>query len=188
MLLIAITLVMYTSGDITVFCEVKVSYVYADSETWARYMLSCDELGWSKSTLLTQLLHSFGSVSLDYYQESAEMDAIARGFETSKGEHYNLLRDWAEMPRYTRTQPAFKQSPLADIPDVETSTQNRKSFNYIRCSGRNSTILHLATIIERSNVPQTLSRIMLWHFNRYWDKGYLHQLEADKQQTLNPET
>ncbi|MEM1307944.1 MAG: hypothetical protein AAGF98_00330 [Cyanobacteria bacterium P01_H01_bin.153] len=173
-------------GYALVFREVTTSYVYASAETWAKYDYACQELGWQKKTLLTQLLHSYGSAELAYYREAAEMDAVARGFEGHQGEHYQLLRDWSELPKYAAAQPPFNPSPLASIPDVATDAAGRRSFSSIRCSGRNSAILHLATIIERANVPQTLSRIMLWHFDRYWEKGYLYQLEADKQQTLSP--
>jgi hypothetical protein len=170
-----------------VYCEVTVSYVYATPHTWEQYTEACEELGWNRKSLLTQILHSYGGANLDYYREAAEMDAIARGFEGHKGEHYRLLRNWGELPRYVGTQPAFERSPLADIPEVSTQAGDRRSFVSIRCSGRNSAILHLATVIERSNVPQTLSRIMLWHFGRYWGKGYALQLESDQQETLSPE-
>jgi hypothetical protein len=170
-----------------VFCEVSVSYVYGSPETWERYDSACDELGWHKKTLLTQLLHSYGSKELAYYQGAAAMDALSRGFPSHQGEHYLLLRDWGEMPRYTGSQPPFERSPLADIPDVPNGAVGRRSFRSIRCSGRNSAILHLATIVERSNIPQTLSRIMLWHFERYWHEGYIKQLESDRQLTLTPE-
>jgi hypothetical protein len=171
----------------TVFCEVSVSYVYGSPEMWDRYDRACDELGWNKKTLLTQLLQSYGSKELAYYQKAAEMDAIARGFPSHQGEHYRLLRDWAELPRYVGSQPPFERSPLADIPDVPNGAAGRRSFRSIRCSGRNSVILHLATIIERSNVPQTLSRIMVWHFERYWHPGYVAQIEADQQLTITPD-
>jgi hypothetical protein len=170
-----------------VFCEVSVSYVYGSPETWAKYDKACEELGWQKKTLLTQLLHSYGSRELAYYQGAAGMDAIARGFDSHQGEHYQLLRDWGELPRYVGSQPPFERSPLADIPDVPNGAAGRRSFRSIRCSGRNSVILHLATIVERSNVPQTISRIMLWHFERYWHPGYISQLEADSQLTIKPE-
>lgn len=170
-----------------VFCEVPVSYVYGSPETWERYDKACGELGWNKKTLLTQLLHSYGSRELAYYQGAAAMDAVARGFSSHQGEHYQLLRDWGELPRYVGSQPPFERSPLADIPDVPNGAAGRRSFRSIRCSGRNSVILHLATIVERSNVPQTLSRIMLWHFGRYWHEGYIKQLEADRQLTIKPE-
>lgn len=169
------------------YCEVTVSYVYATSETWEKYIKACEELGWNRKSLLTQILHSYGGANLDYYREAAEMDAIARGFEGHQGEHYRLLRDWGELPRYVGTQPAFERSPLADIAELSMNASDRRSFVSIRCSGRNSAILHLATVIERDNVPQTLSRIMLWHFNRYWVKGYLSQLQSDEQETLTPE-
>ena len=170
-----------------VFCEVSVSYVYGSPETWEKYDKACDEMGWQKKTLLTQLLHSYGSRELAYYQGAAQMDAVARGFAAHQGEHYQLLRDWGELPRYTGSQPPFERSPLADIPDVPNGAAGRRSFRSIRCSGRNSAILHLATIVERSNVPQTISRIMLWHFDQYWHPGYISQLEADRQSTINPE-
>lgn len=170
-----------------VFCEVSVSYVYGSRETWEKYDRACDELGWNKKTLLTQLLHSYGSKELVYYQTAAEMDAVARGFASHQGEHYQLLRDWGELPRYTGSQPPFERSPLAEIPDVPNGAAGRRSFRSIRCSGRNSAILHLATIVERSNIPQTLSRIMLWHFERYWHPSYIAQLKADQQLTIKPE-
>lgn len=169
-----------------VYCEVPVSYVYGSPETWERYDLACSELGWNKKTLLTQLLHSYGAKELAYYQQAAEMDATARGFESHQGEHYQLLRDWGDLPRYVNAQPPFERSPLADIPDIPTGAAGRRSFRSIRCSGRNSAILHLATIVERSNVPQTISRIMLWHFERYWHPGYVNQIAADQQLTIDP--
>lgn len=174
-------------GFESVYCEITVSYVYAASETWEKYTKACDELGWNKRNLLTQILHSYGGANLSYYREAASMDAIARGFKAHQGEHYQLLRNWGDLPRYVATQPAFERSPLADIPEVSAQSSDRRSFVSIRCSGRNSAILNLATIVERSNVPQTLSRIILWHFGRYWEKGYLIQLRSDEQETLTPE-
>mgnify|MGYP001792915614 CR=1 FL=1 len=170
-----------------VACNVAVSYIYAIPDTWEKYIKACEELGWNKKTLLTQLLHSYGSVHLSYYQKAAEIDALARGFKGHQGEHYSLLRDWGELPRYTETQPAFERSPLVDIHEVSANAEYRRRIGSVNCSGRNSAILNLTTIVERSNLPQTLSRIMLWHFDHYWNRGYVLQLRSDEQETLTPE-
>lgn len=166
--------------------RVTISAVYGLPSTWEKFDASCEELGWNKKTFLTQLLHSFGSRYIDYYREAAELDAIARGFESHCGDYYDLLSNWGDLPKYVQVQPPFTPSPLAEIPDIPTGKENRRTFSYISCSGANSAILRIATIVERSSPPQTISRIMEWHYGEYWGKGYLRQIESDRQRRLDP--
>ena len=156
-------------------------------EYWQRYLSAVDEIGWNKSSLITQWLASFCSVNRAYLQKCAELDAQARGFDSAKGDYFSLCRNWEELPAYTDARPIFDPSPLAAIAKVETSSQTRRSFNAFRASGINSAFFHLLCEIEQDNAPKTISRIAVWHIDKYWDKSYRWQLEADTQLSFRPE-
>lgn len=135
--------------------------------------------------MLTQLAHTYGKANLSYYQQAAELDAVARGFTQHKGEHYRRLRNWENLPPYQLERPSFDQSPLIAIPAPDVSLQ-RMSFTRFKCSGRNAAVLHLAMLIEQTNIQKLMTRILRWYYSRYWGDAYLSQLAADDQETLSP--
>ncbi|EDX82441.1 hypothetical protein S7335_1145 [Synechococcus sp. PCC 7335] len=135
--------------------------------------------------MLMHLAHRFVEDHLSYYQQAAEYDAISRGFEQHQGEHYQLLRDWQSLPAYKAERLQFAPSPLQQMPDPDVSLE-RMSFTRFKCSARDSAVLHLAMIIERTNIQILMTKIMRWYFMHYWDSKFLYQLESDEQLTLSP--
>lgn len=135
--------------------------------------------------MLSHIAHTFSAVHLTYYQQAAELDAVFRGFKQHKGEHYQLLRNWQTLPPYEVQRPHFPPSPLERVPDPDFSLE-RMSFTKFRCSGRDATVLHLAMLIERTNIQILMTRILRWYYSSYWESAYLIQLESDDQSTLSP--
>lgn len=167
------------------FRVITISYVYAVSDVWKKYETAIEIAGWRKSVILTQIAQTFGKVNADYYFQCAEADAIARGFERHQGRHYELLADGKDMPAYTSSRPLFEPSPLAAIPDPDSSLP-RQSFGQFRCSNRNAAIIRMALIVDRSNINVLMSKMMSWYYDRYWDL-YKPQLMAAEQKTIKPE-
>ena len=172
--------------DKCVYTEVPLSYIYATPAVWnERYMVAVEEIGWNKRALLSQVLASYCFAYRDYYQEAARADAFARGFEEdSLSQYFDLCVRWEELPEYTKGRPEFKPSPLSKIVDV-SGEENRRSYNGLRTSALNAAILRVATFVERANAGKTVSRILQWHFDKYW-KTYQYQLMAAEQHTFSP--
>lgn len=136
--------------------------------------------------ILTQLAHTFGEVHLEYYQKAAVLDAIARGFKQHQGEHYKLLRNWENLPAYEDALPDFEKSPLQLMPDPDVRLR-RMSFTRFKCSGRNAAVLHMAMIVDRTNIQILMTKILRWYYTNYWGSDYRPQIEADEQETLAPD-
>jgi len=168
------------------FKTIPISYIYAEPIYWERYETAREASGWSKATMLTQLAHTFGKVHLTYYQKAAELDAVARGYACHQGDHYDLLRNWDELPVYKGELPDFDKSPLQLMPDPDMSLE-RKSFTRFKCSGRNAAVLRMAMIVDRTNVQVLMTKILRWYYTNYWGNAYLSQIEANAQHTLNPD-
>lgn len=167
------------------FATISLSYVYADPKIWERYKIACDASGWPKAIMLTQIVHTFGAVELEYYQKAAELDALARGFKQHQGEHFRILRDWKDLPPYVGVRPDYKRSLLEGIAEPDRSWP-RESYSRFKCSPRNAAILKLAVEIERSNIPTVMTKLMYWYYTRYWDGRYTLQIAAAEQETINP--
>lgn len=169
-----------------VYTEVPLSYIYATAAVWnERYMVAVEEIGWNKRALLSQVLASYCFAHRDYYRIAAHADALARGFdEDSLSQYFDLCARWEELPAYTNGRPMFEPSPLSKVVDVG-GEENRRSYNGLRTSALNSAILKVATFVERANGGKTVSRILQWHFDRYW-KTYQYQLLAAEQHTFSP--
>lgn len=172
--------------DKCVYTEVPLSYIYATPAVWdERYMVAVEEIGWNKRALLSQVLASYCFAYRDYYQEAARADALARGFDNDDlSRYFDLCVRWEALPEYVDSRPEFKPSPLSKIVDV-SGEENRRSYNGLRTSALNSAILRVATFVERANAGKTVSRILQWHFDRYW-KTYQYQLIAAEQHTFSP--
>ena len=169
-----------------VYTEVPLSYIYATSAVWnERYMVAVEEIGWNKRALLSQVIASYCFAHREYYQAAAWADAQARGFnEDSFSEYFDLCSRWEDVPEYLSNRPEFKPSPLSQVIDVG-GEENRRSYNGLRTSALNSAILRVATFVERANAGKTVSRILQWHFDRYWST-YQYQLLAAQQHTFSP--
>ena len=167
------------------YVQISLGYIYAQEELWTKYILACDKIGWNKATLLTQILHSYCSISRDWIIAGAELDAVARGFESQSGAYFDTAVAGGDFPPYPRTRPAFEESPLKNIP-VQQGSENRRSFSYIRTSEANAAMLRIICNIEEQNISQVASRIALWHFNRYWSRSYQWQLNVAKARSLKP--
>lgn len=166
------------------FRTITISYIYAVPDVWKKYETAIAVAGWRKSVILTQIAQTFGKVNADYYYQCAEADARARGFDAHQGKHYELLADGDTLPPYLSDRPVFGPSPLASIPDPDSSLP-RKSFGQFRCSNRNAAIIRMALIVDRSNINVLMSQMMSWYYARYWEL-YKPQLLAAEQQTISP--
>lgn len=169
------------------FATIGLSYVYKEELPWERYQIACEASGWPKAIMLTQIVHTFGATQLKYYQAAAELDAKARGFEQHQGEHFRLLRDWEKLPPYKEARPTFDPSMLDAMPQPDSGLE-RASFSRFKCSARNSAILHLAVLIEQTNIQKVMTKLMRWYYTHYWDGRYTLQLAADEQATISPVT
>lgn len=167
------------------FRTITISYIYAVPKVWRQYETAIEIAGWRKAVILTQIAQTYGKVNADYYYACAELDAVARGFDKHQGEHYRLLADGEDLPPYQGSKPIFEPSPLATIPDPDSSLP-RKSFGQFRCSNRNAAILRMAMIVDRTNINVLMSKLMSWYYARYWEL-YLPQLAAAEQETIKPD-
>ena len=167
------------------FSTISISYIYKDPAFWDRFELACNNAGWPKAIALTQVTHTFGKINLEYYQRAAEIDAKARGFAGHKGEHFSLLRDGDEMPPYVGDRPDYGQHPLGVLPDPDLKL-SRSSLSRFKCSARNSALLRLAILIDRSNIQIAMTKLMRWYYSVYWEAMYVEQLAAEEQETLSP--
>lgn len=169
-----------------VFVTIPISYLYQEPIYWDRFQTAQKAAGWSSGTMLTQLVHTFGKVNLEYYQKAAELDAVARGFDQHQGGHYRLVRDGGELPDYVNTLPDFDKSPLALMPNPDLSLP-RKSMSRFKCSGRNACVFRMAIIVDNSNAQVMMTKLLRWYYTNYWGDAYLSQIQADAQETLNPD-
>ena len=141
---------------------------------------------WPQRLIPTQIAHCFGKRFLSYYQDAAEIDAIAKGFSQHQGEHYDLLSTWKKLPPYRNGRPDYSRSPLDNMASVDT-TLERISFNGFKRSARNSTVFHLAYVIERESPQIVMSKLLTWYYENYWSSNYIEQIESERQRTLSPD-
>ncbi|MEM9805993.1 MAG: hypothetical protein AAF959_11995 [Cyanobacteria bacterium P01_D01_bin.56] len=117
------------------------------------------------------------AVHWKYYADCAELDAAARGLSVEA--FFNACINWdAELPSYTGDRPTFKPYPLATIPDVETTPDNRRRVKVIRTSQVNGALLRVACVVDRCTLITIMSRLLRWHFDQYWEKSYAPQIRA----------
>lgn len=164
---------------------IPINYVYMSSATQEKFEAAINIAGWGKSVILTQIAQTYGKVHDDYYSRVAELDAKARGFEQHKGDHFDMLSDWKELPPYADSRPIFEPSPLASIPNPDRSLP-RYSFSQFRCSARNAAILRLALVVEQTNMQVLMSKMFVWYYSKYWPL-YLPQLASVEQRTISPD-
>lgn len=169
------------------YSTVPIAYLYAEDDYWRKYMAACEEIGWARSSLITNWLNSYCSVNRVWLQNAAELDATARGYSSSGGEYFVACRDWGDLKSYAGPKPVFADNPLATTPKVPTSKENRRSYQSIRTSGINAAFFRLICEIEQDNKQAVLSRVAVWHVNKYWDRSYRWQLEASGQESFTPE-
>lgn len=169
----------------------SLSCIYADEEYWDDKYIQALRLGWSKIDLLRQLASPFCGAHRDYYRMCAAQDAIVRGYSNAdpdihpmNGQYYldcalwNPLRDfeYLQMP-----WPEFKEdsySPLANIAMPTISKGTRRSFSRYKSSLLNSAILNIACRVEGLTLSHLLSKVLVWHFDKYWKSSYTRQLSS----------
>ncbi|NEQ48658.1 MAG: hypothetical protein F6K11_00805 [Leptolyngbya sp. SIO3F4] len=163
--------------------EIPLRYFYAEPADWEKYQAACTHLMWLKSTFLSQLCNSFISVNWEYYAECAELDAQARGLSTQ--EFFTECCNWdGKLTEYQKRRPTFKPSPLATVPDVDASQENRRRVKTIRTGRANGALLRVACEVDRCNLITVTSRVLRWHFDRYWEKLYVPQIQAAQEQSF----
>lgn len=158
---------------------VRISDIYATEETWRRYDLAVDALGWSKKLLVQQCISAyFKGERLKYYQTCAVKDYTARGM--TEKDYYKVLRfgKEADLPDYQTQVVNFGESRISRIAPI--STEHGRKFNTIKLGGYNYVLLRLARIVDGRSMSQVVSRIMHSHFEDYW-KVYQMQIEFDEQ-------
>lgn len=166
------------------FTTIPINYVYMDDSIQQKFKTAENIAKWGKATILTQIAQTYGKVTLDYYAEAAELDAVARGFKQHKGEHFDLLADWQDLPPYIGDRPIFKPSPIAAIP-LPDKALPRVSFARFNCSKRNAAILKMSLIVDNTNIQILMSQLFVWYYARYWDL-YLPQLASAEQHCIKP--
>ncbi|MEM9906906.1 MAG: hypothetical protein AAF921_17950 [Cyanobacteria bacterium P01_D01_bin.44] len=161
--------------------QIRLSYIHVEDEVWNKFELACDRLGWQSKNLLQQIVHSFFARHRDYYCRAAIADAKAR--EMTEQPYYETLKGGSEedLNRYIGQRPNFGPSPLATVPDPIANKETRRRYNLLTLGDFNYVLLKVAMIVERASIVELTSRITLWHFNEYWEKLYLPQIQHDEQ-------
>lgn len=163
--------------------KVRVSSIYMDAKTQKWFDLACKELGWSSNSLVRQCIQDFFKVHRNYYVEAALADCDSRGM--AEQDYYQKLRDQGEdsLSPYTANRPTFSVSPLATIPAVPTTDENRRRYNLLTLDGYNLVLLRVARIVDWSPQSQIISRIVAHQFEKDWPTNYQPLIELD--QTCN---
>ena len=157
--------------------EVSLKYLYADDAYWEKYELACKHLMWLRTTLVSQLINSFIALHWEYYAECAELDAKAR--ELSVQDFFDECCNFeAELTPYIKERPTFKPSPLDSIIDFESSSAYRRRVRTIRIGRANGALLRMVSVVDRASLTVVVSRVLRWHFDRYWEKLYVPQIRA----------
>ncbi len=203
------------AGDVVI---IKSSYALMDKLTYEQMFLeSCRCLGWKQKALFNHHTGSFCAVYHQLYRVIAEVDAIARGFIQHQGDHFRALVDWdSELPPYVSGVPDyaglvvepgfiaragldampgyFDQSgvnPLGLVtPPPNVNTNRRRFTKTIEISEYNAVILRLAMVLGGYNMSELMTRLITWHFARYWTSGtgsYTRQIQGSIQSTLSPD-
>jgi len=164
----------------------RITHIYFDPVTMARYNRACQDLYWADSGLLRQCISAFFKVHQAYYVECAYKDLEARGMAVS--DWYRTLRDGSieDLPQYRRGRPIFGPTPLDPVPPVVTSAEGRRRYATVSFGGFNLVLLRTAQLVDLGPLTQLISRIVVYHFDQYWQTNYLPQLEFDEMNTLPP--
>ena len=160
--------------------ELRINYVFATPETWAKVELACSELGWSKASILKQMIHGFLFTDRNFYAQAGVLDAQARGLKEE--DYFVTLRDGKpeDLPRYTAGRPAFGKAPIDDVELVSTSEENKKRYNLIGLSAYNYVLLRVAQIVDGGPMVQVVSRMLVKHLNDKWETNYQAQIDRDQ--------
>ena len=160
--------------------DLRLSYLYMEAETQRRYDQVCTKLHWSAKDLVSQCIQAFLKVNRDYYVECGYKDAEARGMEIPGW--YKTLRDESEddLKPYVAGRPAFGRAPLDDMPDVQTGSEFKRTYNVLSMGGFNLVLLKTCKLVDLGPMSQVVSRIVAHHFQHYWPIIYAPQLELDE--------
>jgi hypothetical protein len=158
--------------------KIRLNYIYATAETWERFDLACEQLGWANKSLVQQCVHAFFAKHQGFYAESALKDLAAR--EMDEHDYYRILRDESEakLPKYVKGRPGFGVTPLDEVDSLDEGIQ--RTYNVVTLSNYNSVLLKVARIVDTGPMVQVVSRIVHHHFETYWETNYFPQIERDK--------
>ena len=138
---------------------------------------------------VNEVIRDFFFQNLDYYLESAELDARGRGYRKGcKGKYYTDLIALNLRPWKNDIRPNFLDSPLKEIADAGEARKNQHRLKQIRVSEYQVGLLRLAMKVDALTLIQVTSRIVTWHLKTYWDVrgGYQWQRRGSEQRTLRP--
>jgi hypothetical protein len=160
--------------------EIRINYILATDENWQRIMLACDELGWSKSAIVKQMIHGFCRRDGKFYAKAGILDAAARGM--TEEEYFDCLRDRSEdeLRPYTGDRPLFGQSPIDTVPTLPTDESLKRKYNTIGLSAYNYVLLKVARIVHHDSFVQIVSRMIVKHLNDNWETVYQPQIDRDQ--------
>lgn len=164
----------------TVIREMRINYVFATPETWEKIELACDELGWSKASILKQMIHGFMAVDGVFYARAGILDAKARGM--SEEDYFRALRDGSDedLARYIAGRPAFGKAPIDDIDLISSTDEYKHRYNVIGLSAYNYVLLRVAQIVDGGAMVQVVSRMLVKHLQDKWQSNYQLQIDRDK--------
>jgi hypothetical protein len=155
-----------------------LSCIYSNEETWTKYMEAL-RLGWQKTALLRQCASPFCGENRAFYRDCAVIDAKARGYLSADGEYFYKAAHFEELrPYLSRTATEFPESPLSLIEMPDVSAKTRHSFARYHSGLYNAAILRVACIVDGISLSHALSKILEWHFDKYWGSSYTRQLWA----------
>jgi hypothetical protein len=161
--------------------ELRINYILVNPETREKIELACSELGWSKASIIKQMLHGFMRRDGRFYAEAGIKDAAARGM--SEEDYFKTLRDGKieELSRYIAGKPGFGKTPIDDIPIIETTSETKYRYNLVGLSAYNYVLVRVAQIVDTEPLVQVISRMIVKHLSDNWEASYQPQIERDKQ-------
>jgi hypothetical protein len=160
--------------------EVRINYVFATPDNWNKVELACSELGWSKASILKQMIHGFMAVDGVFYARAGILDAEARGMKEE--DYFRTLRDGTDedLSRYIAGRPAFGKAPIDDIDLVPAIDENKHRYNIIGLSAYNYVLLRVAQIVDGGAMVQVVSRMIVKHLQDKWGTNYQPQIDRDQ--------
>jgi hypothetical protein len=160
--------------------EMRINYVFATPETWNKVELACNELGWSKASILKQMIHGFMAADGAFYARAGILDAQARGM--TEEDYFRTLRDGSDedLARYIAGRPAFGKAPIDDIPLIPATNENKHRYNIIGLSAYNYVLVRVAQIVDSGAMVQVVSRMLVKHLQDKWETTYQPQIDRDK--------
>lgn len=157
--------------------QFRLNYLQWSEETAQRVERILELTGDSEKGFFGQVIRGYFKREHSYYVAALRMDAAARGLGEKEYASILISSGEKELPPYLKSRPLFPPSPIAAIGEVEGQKQQ---INYVWLNKRNTCLFKVAQIVEDSEPPPLMSRLLVDHFNKHWEKTYLPQFKFEE--------